>query len=206
MGYFPFFIDIKNKKIVIAGGGKVALRKAEKLLPFEPHLTVIAPVICSEISLLDGIEIIRKPFSDEDINGAFAVIAASDDNALNAHIYELCTEKSILINTVDDKEKCSFIFPAIVQRNDVSIGISTSGKSPLFAKIMREYIEEELHDNMLNALENMGRYRGYVKENFTSEAQRKEAFNAIFNLCISCEIPPDDNDIKDMLEKIRCRI
>ena len=102
MGYFPFFIDIKGKKCIIVGGGNVAARKIEKLLPFEPDITVIAPEISDDITSLNGIKIVKRKFKDDDINGAFFVISASDDEQLNAHIFKLCRKKNILVNTVDD--------------------------------------------------------------------------------------------------------
>ena len=89
MGYFPFFIDIKGKKCIIVGGGNVAARKIEKLLPFEPYITVIAPEISDDITSLNGIKIIKRKFRDEDIDSAFFVISASDDEQLNAHIFKL---------------------------------------------------------------------------------------------------------------------
>lgn len=206
MGYFPFFIDIKDRKILVVGGGRVALRKVMKLLPYGADITVVAPLICDEILGLEGVRTVRRGFSDSDIDEAFAVIAATDDNALNGHIYKLCSDRNILINTVDDKEKCGFIFPALISKNDISIGISTSGKSPLFARLMREYIEEELDDNKLMAFEYMGKFREYVKSVFLTEEQRKEAFGAIFDMCISCgEDAPDDEDILPVLHKIRSK-
>lgn len=206
MGYFPFFIDIKDRKIIVAGGGKVAMRKVMKLLPYGADITVIAPFICEELLELEGIRTVNRGFSDGDIEGAFAVIAATDDNALNGHIYKLCSDRGILINTVDDKEKCGFIFPALILKNDISIGISTSGKSPLFARLMREYFEEELDEKKLMAFEYMGKFREYVKDAFLTEEQRKEAFGAIFDMCISCgEDAPDDEDIMLKLYKIRSR-
>lgn len=93
MGYFPFFIDIKGKKCIIVGGGNVAARKIEKLLPFEPDITVIAPEISDDITSLNGIKIVKRKFKDDDINGAFFVISASDDEQLNAHIFKLCRKK-----------------------------------------------------------------------------------------------------------------
>lgn len=203
MGYFPFFIDIKGKRIVIVGGRNVAHRKLEKLIPYEPEITVIAPEICCDILRWEGVQTVRKEFADEDINGAFAVIAATDDNDLNARIYTLCSEKNILINTVDDMEKCGFIFPALVHRDDITVGISTSGKSPLFAGYLRQYIEEELDDHMINALKILGNYREYVRRAFKTEAQRKEALSAVFDLCLACgEDVPDDEDIMLVLEKV----
>lgn len=109
MAYFPFYIDIKDKKILVVGGGKVALRKVEKLLQFEPKITVVAPFICDEIRKL-GVSIIERKFIDSDIDNIFCAISATDDEVVNGHIFKLCSEKNILVNTVDDKDKCGFIF------------------------------------------------------------------------------------------------
>ena len=88
MGYFPFFIDIKGKKCIIVGGGNVAARKIEKLLPFEPYITVIAPEISDDITSLNGIKIIKRKFRDEDIDSAFFVSSLM-------HIYLNFAEKKI---------------------------------------------------------------------------------------------------------------
>ena len=109
MAYFPFYIDIENKKILVVGGGTVALRKIEKLMPFSPDITVVAPKICDEIKALN-VKIIDRKFCDSDLDGAFCVVSATDDESLNGRIFQLCNEKNILVNTVDDKEKCGFIF------------------------------------------------------------------------------------------------
>lgn len=143
MAYFPFYIDIENKKILVVGGGTVALRKIEKLTPFSPDITVVAPKICDEIKALN-VKIIDRRFCDSDLDGAFCVISATDDETLNGRIFQLCNEKNILVNTVDDKEKCGFIFPAIASKNGITAGITTSGKSPIYAKYLKELLWESL--------------------------------------------------------------
>lgn len=206
MGYFPFFMDIENKKIVIAGGGRVAFGKALKLSPFKPRITIVAPEVIKELEAVRGAEIISKRFEDSDADDAFAVIAATNDAAVNGHIYELCREKNIPVNTVDDREKCTFIFPALVTRENITVGISTGGKSPFFAGYLREYIEDEIDDEMMDTLEILGRYRSSVKSIFYTRQQRKKAFGAIFDLCHACHVQgcaPDDDDIKNLLEKLR---
>lgn len=115
MAYFPFYIDIENKNILVVGGGTVALRKIEKLSPFKPSITVVSRKICEEI-LKFNVKAVEREFYDNDLNGAFCVISATDNEQVNSHIFELCKEKNILVNTVDDKEKCGFIFPALVQK------------------------------------------------------------------------------------------
>ena len=95
MGYFPFFIEIGGKKCVVAGGGAAALRRINTLVKFGPQITVIAPAIMSEISSMDGVTCIARPFEDSDIEGAFMVVAATDDLLTNMRIAELCKEKNI---------------------------------------------------------------------------------------------------------------
>ena len=112
MAYFPFYIDIENKNILVVGGGTVALRKIEKLSPFKPSITVVSPKICEEI-LKFNVKAIEREFDDNDLKGAFCVISATDNEKVNSHIFELCKKKNILVNTVKKKKKCGFIFPAL---------------------------------------------------------------------------------------------
>lgn len=115
MGYFPFFIDIKGKRGLVVGGGRIAAHKVEKLRPFGAKLTVIAPVIRKELIEDKSIICLEREFEDSDIREQFFVIAASDNRELNAHIGHICREKGILVNVVDDRENCGFLFPALVK-------------------------------------------------------------------------------------------
>lgn len=203
MGYFPFYIDIENKNCVVVGGGIVALRKIEKLLPFNPIITVIAPKICDEINKIPEIKIRNKKFKDEDIDNAFMVISATDDKLLNAHIFELCTTKGILINTVDDKEKCGFIFPALVKKNNITVGISTSGKSPLYARFLREKIENSFDDSCDEIVDILSKYRLLIKQEINSEESRKIAFERILKICISNANAIDEKQILKIIEDLK---
>ena len=86
MGYFPFFIEIGGKKCVVAGGGAAALRRINTLVKFGPQITVIAPAIMSEISSMDGVTCIARPFEDSDIGGTFMVVVTTDDLLTNMRI------------------------------------------------------------------------------------------------------------------------
>ena len=185
MGYFPFYIDIENKKCVVVGGGFVALRKIEKIMPFKPKITVVAPEICNEIAAIYGLEIRKRKFLDSDITDAFTVIAATNNNELNAYVFKLCQEKNILINTVDDKKKCGFIFPALVKKENVTVGISTEGKSPIYARFLREKIDSSLDENVDGVIDILSSVRGLIKREIDTEEKRKLAFERILKLCLT---------------------
>ena len=110
MGYFPFFTDISGRRCVVIGGGRVALRKIQKLVPFGPDITVVAPRISDDIIPLVS-NAVRREFEESDLDGAFMAIAAADDRALDKRIFELCTRRGVLVNSVDDIEHCGFVFP-----------------------------------------------------------------------------------------------
>ncbi len=183
MGYFPFYMDIKNENCLVVGGGTVALRKVEKLLPFEPVIKVVAPVICRDIADL-GVEMHRRAFDDSDLDDVFAVITATDCPELNRHIFELCRQRHILVNTVDDIHHCGFIFPAIVKRKNITIGISTEGKSPLYAQYLRQKTESIIDENCDKITDILSSCRQIIKREIPTEENRKKALEAILRLCI----------------------
>ncbi|MBQ3615704.1 MAG: bifunctional precorrin-2 dehydrogenase/sirohydrochlorin ferrochelatase, partial [Anaerotignum sp.] len=144
MSYFPFFMEIKDKECLVVGGGMVALRKIEKLLPFGVKITVVSPVFCSEIEELEGIDRICRRFEREDIEGKMFVIGATDNEAVNRDISVLCREKNIPVNIVDDPKKCTFFFPALVKQGEFVAGFSSGGGSPLAAQYIRKKVEDAL--------------------------------------------------------------
>ena len=117
MPYFPMFIDLKDKPVLIVGGGAVALRKLEKLRPYGPALTVVAPEISPEIEAAPDVTVRHRAFQREDLCPPPAmVIAATDDRETNHTVAALCREKNIPVNVADDPAACTFLFPALVQQ------------------------------------------------------------------------------------------
>ena len=104
MSYFPMFIELRDKKCLVVGGGRIALRKVEVLKDFGADVSVAAPVILQEISEMKGVSCRRKQFGQEDLEGQELVVAATDDKELNHRISRACRKKNIPVNAVDQME------------------------------------------------------------------------------------------------------
>ena len=200
MGYFPFFVDITGIKGLIVGGGTIALRKAEKLLPFGPDLTVTAPEIVPELAALPGVTLQRRPFEPALLEGACFVIAATDDRRVNREISLLCRARNIPVNAVDDKDACTFLFPALVKQGNLCVGITTGGSSPAAAAWLREQIERAVPSNMEEILDHMQRIRLIVQETLPEqERQRAAALSRVFAACIHAGRPLERAEFQALL-------
>ena len=164
MAYFPFFVDLTGQRGLIAGGGTVALRKAEKLIPYGPALTVAAPDLLPGFEALPGLTLLRRPFTPRLLEGMRFVIAATGDPALNHRIAALCRERGVLVNVVDDRDWCTFLFPALVREGPLSVGISTGGASPTGAVWVKERLEGLLPEGFGGLLEWLESVRPVVQE------------------------------------------
>ena len=144
MKYYPVFLDIREKKCVIVGGGEVAARKAERLLDCGAKVFIISPQLTPVLAVLKEKSLIyhiAAAYTGDLINGAALVIGATDDEQTNAQIFLDARNKGIPVNIVDDPQKCDFILPSLVQRGDLAITIGTGGKSPALARHLREELE-----------------------------------------------------------------
>lgn len=168
MKYYPVFLDIRDKKCVIVGGGEVAARKAERLLDCGAKVFVISPKISPAIAALKEKNIISHidaRYSGDLINGASLVIGATDDEKTNAAISLDARNKGIPVNIVDDPQKCDFILPSIVQRGDLTITIGTGGKSPALARHLREELEAKYGKEYETLLKILGNLRVKMVKN-----------------------------------------
>ncbi len=184
MGYFPFFVELKDKKCLVVGGGNVALRKIEKLLLFGVEITAAAMDFCEGMERLEGVTLVRKPFSPEMIDGMFFVVAASDIHSVNSEISRVCREKNIPVNVVDDPELCTFIFPALITDGSFTAGISTGGSSPAAAVYMKEKLQALVPENFGVILDFMSDLRAEVKAEVRDERARAQCFRTLFEKCL----------------------
>lgn len=199
MGYFPFFMDLEQKEGLIVGGGRVALGKAWHLLPYGPHLTVAAPQLLSDFYALEGVTLLERPFTPELLEGRFFVIAATGDVSLNRRVARLCRERSIPVNAVDDQEACTFLFPSLVRRGSLSVGVSTGGASPSMAAWLRRKIEELLPERTEEILKFLQDQRPRIKALLPGEKRRAAFFQALFEACLEAGGPISQSDADAML-------
>ena len=141
MGYMANLV-VEGKQALVIGGGKIAARKVEDLLAAGARVTVVAPDIGAEIDkLAERVRIHRRPYQPGDIGASFVAIAATDDEELNARVSRDCAVRNVLVNVVDRPALCTFTVPATVHRGDLTIAVSTGGRCPAFASILREELE-----------------------------------------------------------------
>jgi uroporphyrin-III C-methyltransferase / precorrin-2 dehydrogenase / sirohydrochlorin ferrochelatase len=144
MNYFPAFFDLKAQKVLVVGGGEVALRKVDLLQRCGAQVTVVAPQVLPELekrAAAGAIHVDIREFVPDDLTGARLVIVATSRRAINRWIANLCESVRIPHNVVDDREASRFIVPAIIDRDPVLVAISTGGASPVLARRLRERLE-----------------------------------------------------------------
>jgi hydroxymethylbilane synthase len=180
MAYFPFMVDIENWNCLVAGGGRVALHKVGILIPFGVHIRVVAEEICQELwQWEERIEIVHRPFRDDDLDSMDMVVAATDDEELNRHISGLCRQRRVPVNVVDTKDACSFIFPAMIQEKDLLVAVSSGGQSPAAAAYVKRRIKGVLPEYYGDMIERLGECREPVLQRVDTASGRKEVFERL---------------------------
>ena len=145
--YFPLFVDLSGKRIVVIGAGKVAARRIKALLTFTETVTVVAEAFDPSLMPLaeeKRIEIHKKPYEASDIEGAFFVLAATDRKEVNLAVRQDCKRLGIPVNVSSDRELCDFYFPGIARKDDLVVGITASGRDHRGVKEAVKKLQEYL--------------------------------------------------------------
>jgi precorrin-2 dehydrogenase / sirohydrochlorin ferrochelatase len=165
MRYFPVFLDLKEKRCIVVGGGAVAERKVRNLLKAGAWVKVISPELTVSLSRLrDEKKIfhLSRSYRRKDLKGAVLAIAATNDRTINERVFREATADRIPVNVVDDPAHSSFIVPSIVRKKDLLVAISTSGRSPALARLLRQKLEKEIGPEYPQFLNLLGRVRKKV--------------------------------------------
>ena len=226
MAYFPIFIEIEKKKCLVVGGGKVALRKVETLLRYDAQVNVVRREICTEIRALLPPENIHEeellpspgdtnagellpecscgsewPLPDY-FTGAALVVAATGSREVNRRVAQFCRERRIPVNVADAPEECTFFFPAVVKKGDISIGVNTGGKSPTVSSQVRRDIEKAIPDYYEAIADQLGVLREYVKSHVEREPDRRKILKQAAASAFLNERTLSQNEINTIIRQV----
>ncbi len=144
--YYPISLNINGRRCIVVGGGEVALRKVGTLLKHGASVKVISPDLCPELNQLakDGqIGVLQRSYQVGDLHSAFLAIIATSDRQTNIDAVKESRNSGVLVNVVDDAENSDFIVPSYMRRGDITIAVSTGGRSPALARKIRTRLEKD---------------------------------------------------------------
>lgn len=183
-GFYPAFLDLRGRNVVVIGGGEVALRKIESLLATGAVVKVIAPEMHPEIEELfvqGAVAGERRPYARGDLAGAMLAIAATSDADVNRLVSEEAMGLNLFLNVVDSPSASTFIVPSVIRRDDLTLAISTGGLSPALAKRIREKLEETLVPEYGAFLRLLGSLRARVRRELPLPDQREIFWTEVVN-------------------------
>jgi len=180
--YYPICLDLQGKRCLVVGGGSVAERKILTLLEYEAVIEVISPRITPRIAHMaerGTLTYRAREYQTGDAQGFFLIIAATDNDLVNKAVSREAQEAHALINVVDAPDDSTFILPSLVKRGDLTISISTGGKSPAFARKMREDMEVRYGPEYGIFIDILGNLRKNILQNEPDICRRKEIFQRL---------------------------
>ena len=192
MNTLPLFFNLNNKTVLIVGGGDIAYRKAQLMAKAKAKLVVIAKHFKAEfLDFLQSYDhvFVQKSFEPADLNGhaPALVIGATDDYEVNLTIHRASKAYGVPVNIVDTPDLCDYIFPAIVDRNPIVIGVSSNGKAPVLARLIRAKIESSLPSRLGELADKAGKFRDTIKNSLPTITERRYFWESIFDRALKDE-------------------
>ena len=184
MDYLPIFADLKRRPCLVVGGGNSAWRKTRMLLKAGADVGVIATKLNADFTAAiaaNQIRFVGDTFSPANLDGIFLAIAATPHKALNALVYQSANQRQVLVNVVDDTQRCSFIVPSIVDRSPIIVAISSSGKAPVLARLLRQKLEATLPQHLGKMATIAGGFRDYIATQLSTFSSRRAFWEQAFN-------------------------
>ena len=204
--FYPVLVDLQGKKALVVGGGKVAQRKIETLLEHGATVQVVAKELTTSLEELrraGRIEFLGEEFSETFVDGVFVVFAATDDASLNRRVSRTAQQRSLLVNAVDQPADCNFIVPSVLSRGDLVIAVSTSGKSPAFARKVRVELEQSFGEEYGLFLNLMGNLRKEILRLGLSQEENKSTFEDLVTSDLLTAIREKNWDLaSQIIEKV----
>lgn len=186
MRYYPIFVNLKNKNCLVVGAGEVGKRKSQSLLEAGAKSVSIIDTNAAvpglkSILKMENVHFESREFKESDLDGKFIVMACTSNQQVNKLISQLCEDREILCNIADQPEKSSFIVPATFKRGDLTMAMSTAGKSPAMARRIRRELQEKFGDEYAHMLTLMGRVRPLLLELGMDTQENTAIFRELVN-------------------------
>ncbi len=201
MAYFPMFVNIEGKKVIVLGGGKNAYLKVNSLLRFGCKIAVIAPKVCDELKRTPGIAIHETNMSLDILKDADLVVAATTKAEVNAKIGRYCMDNGIQVNVSDNKDVSTFLFPGLVLRDELVIGVTTGGQSGAVAKEVRRMIDKLIPVVFGALTRKMGAYQSFVYAKTGDESRREQILDEILKMATNNDYEISEKKAMKIIEK-----
>jgi precorrin-2 dehydrogenase/sirohydrochlorin ferrochelatase len=206
--FYPIYLNLRNKRVVVVGGGDVAERKVESLLHTGAAVSVISPDVTARLAELaenQAIHIQRRAYRSGDCEGAALVFSATDDAEVSAEVFREATDSGALVNTADQPALCDFIMPAVVRRGDISIAVSTGGTSPGLAAQLRNMVAGIIGPEYAQLAELLAQVRPEIRRRIPDVDRRKALHYRILNSDIIERLKRNDGEgakrrLKEIIE------
>jgi precorrin-2 dehydrogenase/sirohydrochlorin ferrochelatase len=211
--FYPVYLNLKGKQVVVIGGGEVAERKVESLLDTGASVAVVSPDVTPGLASLANsklIELHRRRYVRGDCKGADLVLSATDDPEVSRAVWEEAKAAEILVNTADEPALCDFIMPAVIRRGDLTIAISTGGTSPALAARLREELSRILGPEYELLLELLAQVRPEIQQRIQDERARKALHYRILDSDVIVLLQQNDSDaaarrLREIIEDFACQ-
>jgi uroporphyrin-III C-methyltransferase/precorrin-2 dehydrogenase/sirohydrochlorin ferrochelatase len=203
VNFYPAFLQLDDRPVLLVGGGTVATRKARALLVAGAQLTVVAPEISAHLAARVGAGEVRhlaRRFQARDVDGQWLVVSAANDPDVNEEVARAAEAARVFCNAVDDLENCSYIVPAVVDRSPLLVAISSAGNAPVLARQIRARIEAMLPAKLGLLVQAAGRWRARVASTLESFASRRRFWESLFDgRQAALTGTTDANDLDDVI-------
>jgi siroheme synthase-like protein len=195
--FFPVYLNLRGKRVVVIGGGTVAERKVTSLLGTGASITVISPELTPHLVSMateNTIEWKRRAYQPGDCSGAALAFSATNVPEVNRAVWDETNAAGILLNTADQPDLCDFIMPAVVRRGDLAVAVSTGGTSPALAATLREEISDLIGPEYEHLLELLAKVRPAIQKRFDDESERKALHYRIIKSNLITLLKQQDRD------------
>lgn len=197
MTLYPIFADLSARRVLVVGGGCVAVRKATALLAAGAHLRIGAPHLHARVADWNGrddVECLCAAFHEDWLDDVWLVVAATDDAALNRRVAEAARARRIFVNVVDDAVLSSFQVPAVIDRSPLIVAISSGGTAPMLARWLRQRLETLIEHAIGPLAALLGRRREAIRKRHPDPAQRRHFYRRLFDGAIRQRLRSGDGD------------